>query len=77
MKFKGEPFRVVTDAKTHKQIGAFNERGIMECNDPKYIDRLKLHFQEFEEFECKRCGELFESKGLLLAHHRKVHNDGK
>lgn len=77
MKFKGEPGRVVTDAKKHKTVGVFNANGILECNDPYMCTRLKASFRVFEEYECSKCGEKFESKGLLLAHHRKVHNDSK
>jgi hypothetical protein len=77
MKFKYKPNVAVTDRKTHKLIGVFDEHGILECNDPRLIPRLKSKFPVFEEYVCRKCGGTFDTKGLLLAHHRKVHNDSK
>jgi hypothetical protein len=44
MKFKSDPGRVLTDAKTHRVIGMFDEKGIFETDDPYYTERLKLLF---------------------------------
>lgn len=44
MKFKSDPGRVLTDAKTHRTIGAFDEKGVFETDDPYFIGRLKLLF---------------------------------
>lgn len=48
MKFKSDPGRVLTDSKTHRVIGVFDENGIFETEDPYYVERLKLIFPEGE-----------------------------
>lgn len=85
MKFKGKTIGlVITDSKTHKEIGKINAQGVLvnsngavDITDPDLCLRLLTKLEKFEEFVCKKCGETFDSKGLLLAHHRKAHNDGK
>jgi hypothetical protein len=49
MKFKSDPGRVLTDGKTHRAIGKFDEDGIFETTDPYYIQKLKLYFPVVDE----------------------------
>jgi hypothetical protein len=49
MKFKSDPGRVLTDGRTHRTIGKFDENGAFETTDPYYIERLKLLFTVADE----------------------------
>lgn len=82
MKFKGTPGEPITDRKTHRAIGKFDENGIFETNIPDYIDRFKaagfpVVGDEQEAIvtkrTCRKCGAQFDSQGELLKHHREVH----
>ncbi|MCK9218285.1 MAG: hypothetical protein M0P77_10285 [Firmicutes bacterium] len=76
MKFYGQPFEQV---RARQRVGMrkrtvpifqFDENGEYETNDKKLIEALKPHYKHQKPHVCKKCGEEFENKGLLLAHYR-------
>jgi uncharacterized Zn-finger protein len=84
MKFYGEPNTLVKTRK-RKQFSTevvmnplfrFDENGEYETTDERLIQKLKKKFKYDEnKFTCKKCGETFDNKGLLLAHYRN-HKEG-
>lgn len=69
-------------------VGQFDANGFFDTEDKKLINKLKVKFEVVEAakppetsmpfeplpaYVCKKCGAGFETKGYLLAHHRKEH----
>ena len=85
MKFYGQPNSLVREMRRKpfsteyefKPIFRFDEKGEYETTDDRLIQKLKKKFKHDEEkkFTCKKCGETFDNKGLLLAHYRN-HKEG-
>ena len=74
MKFYGTKGMYLTDHKTHKVIGKFDENGEFETKEEKIIKRMKPLFKyESNTFKCKKCDYETDNKGLLLAHYREKH----
>jgi len=83
MKFYGTPNSLVKErrkkpfSKEVKKIPLFrfDENGEYSTSDDRLIQKLKRKFKHEEEkkFTCKKCGEEFENRGLMLAHYRANH----
>ena len=83
MKFYGQPNSLVREMRRKpfstkyefKPIFRFDEKGEYSTSDDKLIQKLKKKFKYEEEkkFTCKKCGEEFKNRGLMLAHYRANH----
>ena len=83
MKFYGKPGSLVREMRRKpfsteyefKPIFRFDEKGEYSTTDDRLIQKLKKKFKYEEEkkFTCKKCGEEFENRGLMLAHYRANH----
>lgn len=83
MKFYGQPNSLVREMRRKpfsteyefKPVFRFDEKGEYSTSDDRLIQKLKRKFKYEEEkkFTCKKCGEEFNNRGLLLAHYRANH----
>jgi hypothetical protein len=83
MKFYGQPNSLVREMRRNPMkdepefvpIFRFDKNGEYTTSDDKLIQKLKKKFRYEEEkvFKCKKCGEEFENRGLMLAHYRANH----
>ena len=88
MKFFGTPNQLVKEKRKKpysieiefKPIFRFDSNGEYTTEDQRLIEKLKRKFRYEDNvtddkpiITCKKCGETFESKGLLLAHYKKEH----
>jgi hypothetical protein len=83
MKFYGQPNSLVREMRRKpfsteyefKPVFRFDEKGEYSTSDDRLIQKLKRKFKYEEEkkFTCKKCGEEFENRGLMLAHYRANH----
>lgn len=61
------------------ELGQFNENGELETENQILINRLKdLGYMPVDEGSdtkvvCKKCGQEFENKGLLMVHYKESH----
>lgn len=63
------------------ELGQFNGNGELETENQILINRLKeLGYtpidgvsQNDNKFTCKKCGQKFDNKGLLMAHYKESH----
>ena len=83
MKFYGQPNSLVREMRRKpfsteyefKPIFRFDEKVEYSTTDDRLIQKLKkkFKFEEEKTYKCKKCGEEFENRGLMLAHYRANH----
>jgi hypothetical protein len=75
MKYLGEPFLTIIDYERSKKVFQFDDKGEFITEDKSLIEWMKKYKSfiktEKETFKCKKCGNVFENKGLLLSHYRE------
>ena len=75
MKYLAEPHMNIIDYELGREKFQFDENGEYETEDEKLIDWMKKNkgFIKCENntLKCKKCGQEFENKGLLMAHYRQ------
>lgn len=74
MLYKFKPNVHIIDYENNKEVFQFDDKGEFTTNDKKIIKFMKQNkgFIKCENntYACKKCGKVFDNKGLLLAHYR-------